>query len=170
MISKDKRHTHKMQVQKDFLSHGQQECLTFYIDGQAFGIMVEHIQDVLGECKIAKVPLARPEVLGSINLRGRIVTALNLRRALDIPQGTQGDPSSQKNTSIVVSHHDEVYSVVIDKIGDVMVLRDHNLEHNPATMRDKVKQYSKGVYRLKGELLIVLDIAKVLTALESKTD
>src|SRR5690625_4529298 len=149
------------------MSNSNKECLTFYLGGQIFGIMVDHIQDVLGEYSISPVPLAREEVLGSINLRGRIVTAIDLRRVLRL--STDADPAAGETpqpVSIVVHYGDELYSLIVDRMGDVIAINDPDLEGNPPTMRDPVRSYSEGVYRLKESLLIIVNIVKLISDLE----
>lgn len=143
------------------------ECLSFYMGGQMFGIMVENIQDVLSDYRISRVPLARREVLGSINLRGRIVTAIDLRNALELPDDNAND-DERPPVSIVVYHGEELYALIVDRIGDVLSVNTRQLEDNPPTMRGVSRHYSRGVCRLDDRLLILLDITKLLRVLEGE--
>jgi len=132
--------------------------VTMTVANQIFGIPVLKVQDVLGPQRIAHVPLAPPEVLGSLNLRGRIVTAVDVRTRL----GLERLEDSTKSMSVVVEHDNELYSLVVDKVGEVMSLPASDYERNPATLDPRWQEVSNGIYRLQGTLLIVLDVARFL--------
>ena len=104
--------------------------VTMTVAGQSFGIPVLKVQDVLGPQRIAHVPLAPPEILGSLNLRGRIVTAIDVRTRLAMPARGDGEQSM----SVVVEHEGELYSLVIDKVGEVMTLPASDYERTPSTL------------------------------------
>lgn len=134
------------------------EFVTMVIDGQIFGIPVLQVQDVLGPQKITRVPLAPREVAGSLNLRGRIVTAIDVRTRLGIgPRGGE-----EKSMSVVVDHNGEFYSLIVDQVGEVMSLSASDFEQTPATLDEKWREISDGVYRLRDMLLIVLDVKRLL--------
>lgn len=141
----------------------RKEFLTIYIADQLFGIPVLQVQDALGEQRITKIPLAPAAVAGALNLRGRIVTAINVRTCLSLPK------DSTKNTgmSVVVEHEGELYSLMIDSIGDVLSLKSSQYERNPATLDPLWREISQGIYRLEKELLVVLDIPKLLATVHS---
>lgn len=139
-------------------SEMSRDLLTIMIAGQRFGIPILQVQDVLGEQKVTKIPLAPPEVSGSLNLRGRIVTAINARKRL----GLERDDQPHKSMSVVVEHDDELYSLIIDEIGDVMRLKNRDFKPTPGTLDPVWREISSGVYRLKDELLVVLDVPKFL--------
>lgn len=134
------------------------DFLTIIIAGQLFGIPVLQVQDVLGAQKVTRIPLARPEVAGSLNLRGRIVTAIDVRCRLNLPPR----PENQREMSVVVEHDGELYSLVIDEVGDVMSLQDGDFENNPATLDPLWRSISAGIYRLEKHLLVVVDVPKLL--------
>ena len=134
------------------------EFVTMYIDGQLFGIPVLQVQDVLGPQKITRVPLAPKEVAGSLNLRGRIVTAISVRTRLGIPPREEGC----KDMSVVVDYNGEFYSLLVDQVGEVMGLPASDYEKTPATLNERWREISDGVYRLKETLLIVLDVKRLL--------
>jgi purine-binding chemotaxis protein CheW len=140
----------------------KRDFLTIKIDNQIFGIPILQVQDVLGEIKVTKIPLAPPQVSGALNLRGRIVTAIDVRKCLGLPSLEDGN----KKMSVVVMHDDELYSLIIDAVGDVMSLNDSEFEQNPATLDLTWKSVSLGVYRLDGNILVVLDIPKLLLSLQ----
>ena len=139
-------------------NNAAREFVTMVIDGQIFGIPVLQVQDVLGPQKITRVPLAPREVAGSLNLRGRIVTAIDVRTRLGIPARADGE----KSMSVVVDHNGEFYSLIVDQVGEVMSLQATDYEQTPATLDDRWREISDGVYRLKDMLLIVLDVKRLL--------
>lgn len=132
--------------------------VTMTIANQIFGIPVLKVQDVLGPQNIAHVPLAPPEVLGSLNLRGRIVTAVDVRTRLGLPPFG----NNKQSMSVVVECDGELYSLVVDKVGEVMSLPASDFERNPSTLDPRWAEISDGIYRLKGTLLVVLDVARLL--------
>ncbi len=132
--------------------------VTMTVGGQLFGVPVLQVQDVLGIQKIAHIPLAPPEVAGSLNLRGRIVTVIDLRVRLGLPIRAAGETAM----NIVFDHHGELYSLLVDKVGEVMTLQSSSYERTPPTLNTLWQTLSSGVYRLDGSLLIVLDVEKVL--------
>jgi len=135
-----------------------QNFVTLMIAGQLFGIPVLSVQDVLGPQRITRIPLAPPEVAGALNLRGRIVTAVDVRRRLNLP------PREDNGTgmSVVVEHRGEPYSLMIDSVGEVMELPTASFEPNPPTLNPRWRQVSAGIYRLEGRLMLVLEVDKLL--------
>lgn len=140
----------------------QKDFLTININGQMFGIPILQVQDVLGEVKVTRIPLAPPQVMGSLNLRGRIVTAIDVRKCL----GLNPLENSERRMSVVVTHEDELYSLIIDNVGDVLTLQDKEYEQTPATLDISWKTISLGVYRLNDEILVILDVPKLLLSLQ----
>lgn len=134
------------------------EFVTMFVEGQLFGIPVLQVRDVLGPQKITRVPLAPKEVAGSLNLRGRIVTAIDVRTRL----GLSPRESGHKSMSVVVDHSGEYYSLIVDQVGEVMALAASDYEKTPATLDERWREISDGVYRLKDTLLIVLDVRRLL--------
>ena len=129
------------------------EFVTIMLGSQLCGIDVMKVQDVLGPQKITPVPLAPPEVTGLLNLRGRIVTAIDLRRRLGLEERAEGE----KGMSVVVDHDGELYSLTVDSVGEVLRLPADEFERNPATLDAQWRRFSEGVYRLKEGLLVVLN-------------
>lgn len=129
------------------------EFVTIMLGNQLCGIDVLKVQDVLGPQKITPVPLAPPEVSGLLNLRGRIVTAIDLRRRLGLGD-REGD---DKGMSVVVEHKGEMYSLSVDSVGEVLRLPVDSFERSPATLDAHWRRFSEGVYRLKEGLLVVLN-------------
>lgn len=138
------------------------DFLTIKIAGQMFGIPVLQVQDVLGQQNVARIPLAPPQVAGALNLRGRIVTAINVRRCLGLADITE---ENKKTMSVVVENDGELYSLIIDSVGDVLSLQESSFEQNPPTLDLLWRSVSQGVYRLDGQLLVILDVNKLLMTL-----
>lgn len=135
-----------------------QDYVTMTIAGQLFGIPVLQVQDVLGPQRITRIPLAPPEVAGSLNLRGRIVTAIDVRLRLGLPRRPSGDAGM----SIVVDHEGELYSLMVDSVGEVLTLSSGEFERNPATLDARWREVSLGIYRLDNSLMVVMDVARLL--------
>jgi purine-binding chemotaxis protein CheW len=132
--------------------------VTLTIGGQLCGIPVGSVRDVLGAQAVTRIPLAPPEVAGSLNLRGRIVTAIDLRRRLGLPPA--GVPA--RRMSVVVDLHGELYSLQVDEVGEVMNLLRGAIEPNPPTLDPVWQRVTRGIHRLDGRLLAVLDVARLL--------
>lgn len=132
--------------------------VTMTIAGQLFGISVLQVQDVLGPQRLTRVPLAPPEVAGSLNLRGRIVTAIDVRTRLGMPPRPEG----MKGMSVVVDLGGELYSLLIDQVGEVLTMDRENFEANPPTLDPRWRDVSRGIYRLKDQLMVVIDINQLL--------
>lgn len=135
-----------------------EEFLTICVNNQFFGIPVLQVQDVLSEQPVTKIPLASREVAGSLNLRGRVVTAIDVRRCLSMPDRDEG----QKSMSVVVEHSEELFSLIIDSVGEVLALEKHNFEKNPSTIDPMWKDISTGIFQLEDNLLIIMDVSKLL--------
>ncbi len=140
-------------------SDSQKGFVTVRVDTQLFGIAVLAVRDVLRSMKIANVPLSPPEIAGSLNLRGRIVTVLDMRVLL----GMDARETREDATHVVVEHHDELYSFMVDTVGEVLNLPDERIDKAPANMGKDWQEKAVGVCRLDTELLILLDVQSMLT-------
>lgn len=134
------------------------DYVTVVIADQLFGIPVLQVQDVLAPQEIAPVPLAPSEVAGSLNLRGRIVTAIDVRRRLGLPR--IDDPTQQM--SVVVDHGGELYSLIVDTVGEVLSMDSRSFERNISTLDPVWREVSCGIYRLEDRLLVVLEVSSLL--------
>ena len=134
------------------------DFVTMRVGGQMIGLPVLSVQHILAQQTLTKIPLAPPEVAGSLILRGRIVTAIDMRKRL----GLDPRPEEERSMSVVVEHQGELYSLIIDAIGDVLNLPDNRFEHAPGTLDRKWLSVCTGVYRLDPELLVVLEVAGIL--------
>ena len=137
------------------------EYLTFRIDEQLFGIPVSAVRDVLGRQTVTPVYLAPNEVAGVLNLRGHIVTAIDVRHILGLGQR---EPEREEK-GIVVDHDGDLYNLAVDSIEDVLMLSADTYEHSMATMDAKWQMVSKGVHRLDESLLVILDVPSLLETL-----
>lgn len=132
--------------------------VTVVTAGQLFGLKLDRVRDVFVPKGLSSVPLAPPEVAGLLNLRGRIVTALDLRRHLGLPPRGEAEPT----IAVGIEERGELYGLIADRIGDVLWLKPSSYDANPANLDPRWSQVCSGVYRLDGELMVVLDIDKVL--------
>lgn len=132
--------------------------VTLSVADQLCGIPVLAVRDVLGPQIITRIPLAPPEVAGSLNLRGRIVTAIDLRQRLHLPPARPGGAQM----SVVAEQSGELYALLVDQVSEVLSLAAQQFERNPPTLSAEWARYSTGIYRLQGRLLAVLDIGRLL--------
>lgn len=135
-----------------------QEFVTMRLGAQLFGISVLAVQDVLRRQAIAPVPLAPSVVAGSLNLRGRIVTAIDMRRRLELPAFEHPDRAMK----VVVEYQHELFALIIDEVGDVLTLEMSRFEKVPSNMDATWRSVAAGVFKLEAELLVILDVASVI--------
>ena len=127
---------------------------TFFVDGLCFGVDVLTVQEVLRPQATTRVPLAPDVVKGLINLRGQIVTAVDMRRRLGLKPRAQADGASM---NIVVRTDEEAVSLLVDEIGDVLQVEAARFERRPNNIDAQVRDLIQGVYKLEDRLLLVLD-------------
>ena len=135
-----------------------QMLVTLMLNGQLCGISVLAVRDVLGAQPLTRIPLAPPEVAGSLNLRGRIVTAIDLRTRLRLP------PAAERTArmSVVTELGGELYALLVDQVSEVMTLPAKNFEPPPPTLPAEWASHSAGIYRLEAGLLVLLDVPRLL--------
>jgi len=136
----------------------EQAFVTLTVADQLCGIPVLGVRDILGEQTITRIPLAPPEIAGSLNLRGRIVTAIDLRCRLKLPP----PPAGTHRMSVVAEQAGELYALLVDQVSEVMSLKASAFERNPPTLPPTWARFSNGVYRLQERLLVVLDVGRLL--------
>jgi purine-binding chemotaxis protein CheW len=134
------------------------EYVTFTTAGQMFGLPIERVQDVFKISRITPVPLAGSEIAGVLNLRGRIVTAIHLGNRLGL--GLRG--KELPPMAIGIESGAESFGLLVDAVGEVLKLADSEREANPINLDRKLARVSAGVFRLDGQLLVVLDVDRVL--------
>jgi purine-binding chemotaxis protein CheW len=131
---------------------------TFLVDGLYFGIEVLLVQEVIRFQEMTRVPLAHPAIKGLINLRGQIVTAIDLRRRLDLPDRLPGSLPM----NVVVRTADGAVSLLVDEIGDVVNVEPGAFERSPETLSGIARELISGVCKLKERLLLVMDTEKAV--------
>ena len=136
------------------------EYVTVMIGGQLFGLPISRVQDVFMPDRMTRVPLSEPEIAGVLNLRGRIVTAIDMRRRLGLPPRNDDKPSM----AVGIEMKGESYGLLIDTVGEVMKLGEGTLEPNPVNLDARLARVSAGVNRLDGQLMVILDVDSVLNA------
>jgi purine-binding chemotaxis protein CheW len=134
------------------------EFVTFTTAGQLFGLPIERVQDVFKPTRVTQVPLAKAEIAGVLNLRGRIVTAIDLRCRLGLAKHQEG----RAPMAIGIETGGESFGLLVDSVGEVLKLPIGECESNPINLDRKLARVSAGVFRLDGSLLVVLDIDRVL--------
>jgi purine-binding chemotaxis protein CheW len=136
------------------------QLATFWLDGDLYGIEVEHVQEVLRSQQLTRVPLAPPAVAGLINLRGQVVTAIELRERLGRPPRAEGTDA----VVIVVRLHGEAVSLLVDSIADVVDVDASDFEAPPDTLEGPARDLIRGAFKLDGQLLLALDVGKAVSA------
>jgi purine-binding chemotaxis protein CheW len=139
------------------------EYVTATIGGQLFGLPIGRVQDVFMPERLTRVPLAATEVAGLLNLRGRIVTVIDMRRRLDFEERAENG-AKRGPLALGIEHKGESYGLLIDHIGEVLKLPAASREGNPVNLDPRLARVSAGVHRLDGRLLVVLDVERVLDA------
>jgi purine-binding chemotaxis protein CheW len=136
----------------------EQQYCTFFVNGLCFGVEVRKIQEVLRFQEMTSVPLAPPVIAGLINLRGQIVTAVDLRRRLGLPDRA---PDALP-MNVVVRQDDTAISLLVDEIGDVLEVSQDTFEQTPRTLKSVARELVRGVYKLDKRLLLILDIERAV--------
>jgi purine-binding chemotaxis protein CheW len=139
------------------MRESSQYC-TFYVDGQVFGVEVQKVQEVIRYLEMTRVPLAPPVISGLINLRGQIVTAIDLRRRLNMP----ARDAHHAPMNVVIRGDDGVVSLLVDEIGEVVEVEQEHFERPPETLLGDVRDLIPGAYKLEDRLLLVLDTEKAI--------
>ena len=140
------------------MTTSHQYC-TFYLDDQCFGLNVLSVQEIVRCQPLTPVPLAHPMIRGLINLRGQIVTAIDLRVRLGMPDRRQ----ELESVNVVVQADDGAVSLLVDDIGDVLEVTDEQFERPPETLQGAARDLVQGVYKLADRLLVILDPQLVIS-------
>jgi purine-binding chemotaxis protein CheW len=134
------------------------DYVTFTTAAQIFGLPIARVQEVFRPARITRVPLAGAQIAGVLNLRGRIVTAIDMRSRL----GLQAREEAVAPMAIGIESRGESFGLLVDTLGEVLRLSDGDIEANPINLDRKLASVSDGVHRLDGQLLVVLDVDRVL--------
>src|ERR1043165_5020361 len=136
------------------------EYVTVVLDGQLFGLPISQVQDVFIPDRLTRVPLAPPEIAGVLNLRGRIVTAVDMHCRLGL--GTRSHDRTAM--AVGIEAHGESYCLLIDSVREGRNLAESTREPNPVNLDANLARVSAGVHRLDKQLLVILDVERVLGA------
>ena len=148
-----------VRLQSDCMAtDAEKTFVTLTVADQLCGIPVLSVRDILAEQTITRIPLAPPEIAGSLNLRGRIVTAIDLRRRLHLAPA----PKDMERMSVVAEQGGELYALLVDQVSEVMSLPATAFERNPPTLPPSWAAHSAGIYRLRDRLMVVLDVTRLL--------
>jgi purine-binding chemotaxis protein CheW len=139
------------------MAERRQFC-SFFLDGLRFGVDVRKVQEVVPYQEMTRVPLAPPTVRGLLNLRGQIITGIDLRRRLELAER----PADRLPMNVVLRGEDSPVSFLVDDIGEVIEVDADACESPPETLRGRVRELIQGVYPLPDELLLVLDTVKTI--------
>ncbi|GJL50924.1 chemotaxis protein CheW [Candidatus Nitrospira salsa] len=135
----------------------QQFC-TFKVNDWSFGVDVRDVQEVIRDQVMTNVPLASDVICGLMNLRGQVVTVLDLRRRFEL-----NDSSLDRSPMNVVIRIDrEFISLLVEEIGEVVKVPDEAIEPPPSTIDKKVRRFISGVYRFDNHMLQILDLEKII--------
>jgi purine-binding chemotaxis protein CheW len=134
------------------------EYVTVIIGEQLFGLPISRVQDVFVPDRVTRVPLAPPDVAGILNLRGRVVTAIDMRSRLELGKR----PADEPVMAIGIETRGESYGFLVDSVGEVMKLKSSDCEAKPINLDSRLARIAAGIYRLDGQLLVVLDVDRVL--------
>ena len=148
------------------MSNSTRQFCTFHVDNLFLGIDVQQVQEVIRYQEMTGVPLAPDAISGLINLRGQIVTAIDLRERLNLPLRDE----EELPMNVVVRDSENAVSLLVDRIGDVVEVDDDLFELPPATLKSDVRKLISGAYKLPERLLLVLDTDCVLAEEESRAD
>ena len=142
----------------DNIDHNLNEYVTGMVGGQLFGLPIRRVQDVFHPDRLTRVPLSPPEIAGVLNLRGRIVTLIDLRLRLGLDRRDDDTPPM----AVGVESRGESYGLLIDSVGEVLKFDNALCERNPINLDPRLASVSSGIYRMDGQLLVVLDVDRVL--------
>jgi purine-binding chemotaxis protein CheW len=135
----------------------ESEYVTATVGHQLFGLPILRVQDVFVPERLTRVPLAPPEIAGVLNLRGRIVTLVDLAQRLGLASDKPEQPMA-----IGVELGGESYALLVDNVGEVVKLDDKSREANPINLDPRIARASTGIHRLDAELVVILDVDRVL--------
>lgn len=130
------------------------------VGGQLCGVPVERVRDVLGPQTITRVPLAPPEIAGNLNLRGRIVTTIDVRKRLGVPPGEGG------GMSVVTGQGNELYALLVDRVLEVTPIACSTLAPLPPTLAGGWRHFARSVHQGPAGLMVILDMDRLLAVMK----
>ena len=139
------------------MSSTKQVC-TFYLGNECYGIEVESVQEVIANQMLTRIPLAPPAVVGLMNIRGQIISAISVRRAMRM----ESDQDLTESTILVIRRGGLEVGMLVDRIGDIIEVVPEEMEQAPDTVGETIRDFIAGVVSLEGELLLILDLEHLL--------
>lgn len=140
------------------VANGQAEYVTFRLVDQWLGVPVMGVQEVLTAQRIARIPMAPEAIAGFLNLRGQIVTALDLRRTL----GLDARAPEAEVMNVVVRHEGELFAFMVDEVGDVVSVTEQSVQPTPASLDARWRTACVGIVRRDEDLLMILSVNEVI--------
>lgn len=145
-------------MQREITIQDVKKLVTFTVAGQLFGISVDKVQDILVPERIAPIPLAPPHVTGAINVRGKIVTVIDVRSRLQLPALA----ADHQGTALTVEHNYGLYTLIVDKVGDVVDV-PASVDGDKMTMPDRQwRDISIGIIKMQDAVIVVMDVDRFL--------
>lgn len=139
------------------------DFVTVYVGETLFGLAIERVHDVFVPSGVTPVPLAPTEIVGLLNLRGRVVTAMSLRRRLEMPDAEgEGDGKASPKMAVGLEQGGETFALVVDGVGEVLKLGADSREAVPINLDPRWRNLAICVHRLDGRLLVILDVDALL--------
>ena len=136
----------------------------FMVDGDMFAVPVLEVQEVIRSQPATHVPLSDPCIRGLINLRGQIVTLVNLRKLF----GLEDYHEQHDYMNVIIKNNDSLYSIMVDEICDVIDVESSSFEPTPDTIDSRLRKFISGVHKLENRLLIILDLKKLLNSINKQ--
>ncbi len=133
------------------------DYVTVRLGSQEFGIPIFAVYDILNEQRMTPVALASEEIAGVMNIRGRIVTAIDARRRFGLPKRAE-----ERTMNVVVHYKGEPYALVVDAVGDVRPVGEASFEPNPPNINPAWAELCDGVHRLEGGLLLIMNVDRLV--------
>ncbi len=147
-------------------SHGQQshsqqsiQILITHIENHAFGINLANIRDILFDQMITPIPLSKPDVMGAINLRGNIVTVINMRKRLGLPDF----PKDYRKTHVIIEYKEELFDLALDKVGEVITLDQNLVQPTPIIVDAAWQKLMNGIVKQKDSVLSLLNTDPIVS-------
>jgi purine-binding chemotaxis protein CheW len=139
------------------------DYVTVTVGEQLLGLPIGRVQDVFNTSRLTPVPLAPREIIGLLNLRGRVVTAICMRRRMNLaPAADTGKSDEKELVAVGIDHGGEAFALIVDAVGEVMRLSRSTFEPVPIHLDRAWASLTKGVHRLEDRLLVVIDVDAVL--------
>lgn len=138
--------------------HETNQYCGFRIADESFAISVLKVQEVIKAYQLTRIPQAPLHIKGLINLRGQIMTAVSLRNIFGLPERENSDD----HMNIVIQVGDDIYALEVDEILDVIEVSSDTYERTPENLDASFRQYISGVYKLKEDILMIVDLNKLL--------